>query len=116
MVVEDDAEIRESIADILQEEGYAVVVAADGAEALSLLRIGGAQRPSLILLDLMMPVMDGWAFAEAVRIDSELATIPMVALSGDAHVTAEAEALGCVAAIRKPISLDALLDLVTRFC
>ena len=83
MIVEDDADISEALAEALEDHGHTVIVAADGQEALDKLR-AAAVLPRLILLDLMMPVMDGWQFRAAQRQDANLAEIPVVLLS--AHV------------------------------
>ena len=115
LVVEDDQDIRETIATVLGEEGYAVVVAANGAEAIEILRRDGAQRPRFILLDLMMPVMNGWELNELLRKDVDLSMIPVVVLSGDATVTDRADDLGAAAVLRKPVSLAKLLEVVRRF-
>ncbi len=83
LVVEDDQDIRETIATVLVEEGYPVVPVANGAEAIAYIRREGALQPRLILLDLMMPVMNGWEFSAELRNDAGGAAIPIVVLSGD---------------------------------
>jgi CheY-like chemotaxis protein len=110
LLVEDDPDVREAVAETLQENGYAVIAAENGAEALELLD-AATSLPALILLDLMMPVMDGWAFREAQRKHPRHAKIPVVAL------TAHGDFKGFDAAmhLRKPVSLDALLETVRRF-
>ena len=107
LVVEDDHLIREAIAEALDEEGFEVVEAANGKEALDKLH---AERASLVLLDLMMPVMDGWQFREAQLHDPELSHIPVVVLSAvkDENVPAERH-------FSKPCDLDELLDTVWEF-
>ena len=85
LLVEDDIDVREAVADTLDEAGYRVSPARNGQEALDMLRSGAVQ-PRVILLDLMMPVMDGWQFREEQLRDPALASIPVVALS--AHVCA----------------------------
>ena len=104
---------RETIALVLESAGYAVKSAANGAEALSVLR-GGSDRPCLVLLDLMMPVMDGRQFRNAQRRDPAVANIPVVVLSGDGRIESKAAELGADAYLRKPIGVDDLLDVVTR--
>jgi CheY-like chemotaxis protein len=116
LVVEDDDDIRESIVSVLEEEGYAVEQAAHGADALEVLRRDGIQLPCVIVLDLMMPVMNGWDFRARLLEDVRLASIPVVCLSGDARVAEKAAKLECAAAISKPVSLIDLLALVARFC
>ena len=106
MVVEDDHLIREAIAEALDEEGFEVVEAANGREALDKLH---QQRASLVLLDLMMPVMDGWQFREAQLHDPELSDIPVVVLSAVSPTESQLAALAPAAAFHKPIDADALL-------
>ena len=77
LLVDDDGDVRETIREALEEEGHRVTSAANGQEALSLLR-DGKVRPDLILLDIMMPEMDGWAFRAEQRKHPELASIPVV--------------------------------------
>ena len=114
LVVEDDRAIRSGLADLLTDEGYAALEAANGAEALALLR-GAAEMPHVILLDLMMPVMDGAAFRQHQRNDPALAAIPVVVLSavGRAQQRA-ATALGAAAVLPKPPRIDDLLELLRR--
>jgi CheY-like chemotaxis protein len=114
LVVEDDADIREAIADVLEAQGYRVVTAANGQEGLA--RLHEIRNPDLILLDLMMPVMDGTEFLVALRGSDVLGTVPVVVLSawsGEAGPEVESMTAGFV---KKPISLDALLEVVERFC
>ena len=113
LVVEDDFDIRDTMAQILEGEGYAVVGAAHGKEALEVLRAGAT--PSLILLDLMMPVMNGWEFREAQRADPALAPIPVVVISADAGIHEKATVIAADAYLKKPIQLDALLAVVARY-
>jgi len=81
MIVEDDFETRELIAEVLRDDGYAVQTAANGAEALATLRTVTDERPDIILLDLMMPEMDGFQFLEHLRTDEAHCTIPVVVIS-----------------------------------
>jgi CheY-like chemotaxis protein len=113
-VVDDDGAIREALAAVLEDEGYAVQGAANGREALQILRAGA--QPQLILLDLMMPVMSGWDFRAAQQQDPALSVIPVVVLSADRDVGAHAVALGAQAYLNKPVDIDALLDAVSRYC
>jgi CheY-like chemotaxis protein len=114
LLVEDDPQVREAIETLLLVEGYRVVTANEGQEALERLRDGF--EPCVILLDLMMPVKDGWQFrAEQVR-DPHLARIPVVVCSGTDAVAQAAAALGIADHVQKPISVDALLDVIGRHC
>jgi CheY-like chemotaxis protein len=112
-VVEDDEATREAFALILTGLGYRVSTADNGQVALDYLR---GERPSLIVLDLMMPVMDGYQFREAQRRDATLADIPVIVCSalGEAHDGAAA--LNAAAYLRKPVDPGALLDAVRRLC
>lgn len=111
MLVEDDVDVREAVADTLEDGGYDVIAARHGQEALELLRNGSA-RPCVILLDLMMPVMDGWQFRAEQRKDPAIADIPVVALSAHGGLYE----LGAADHLRKPVQLRALMDAVARFC
>ena len=110
LIVEDDDDIREALTQILQLEGYAVREAANGSEALDI----SAQHPvpSLILLDLMMPVMDGWQFRTEQLKDPALSKVPVVVISADASVHEKVAMFGAATVLPKPISLDRLLRAV----
>ena len=109
LVVDDDALIRETLATALGDEGYAVRVAPDGRAALSAL---GTWRPDVIVLDLMMPVMDGVAFRAAQRSVAETAQIPVIVLSAAHEVQSRAASLDPAAIFAKPFDLGALLDAI----
>jgi CheY-like chemotaxis protein len=79
LIVDDDAELRESAADGLTDAGFEPLVAVDGHEALALLR--GPKRPRLVLLDLMMPAMNGWEFREALRAEPALGRVPILVIT-----------------------------------
>jgi CheY-like chemotaxis protein len=112
LIVEDDDDIREALTQILELEGYTVREAANGREALD---ISAREPPSLILLDLMMPVMDGWQFrAEQIK-DPALAQIPVVVISADAGIQEKVASFGAASVLPKPISLDRLLRAVETF-
>ncbi len=113
LVVEDEADIRLSLQEALEWEGYRVFAASNGREALA--RLPNMPSPCLILLDLMMPVMNGWEFAAAVREDDILATIPIVVVTAFAHEV-QRRTIGEREVVCKPIDLDLLLRLVTRYC
>jgi CheY-like chemotaxis protein len=104
LVVDDDPDILDAVCDILEGEGYRVARARPGAEALE--RVD-AERPAVILLDLMMPVMDGLAFAEALRARPETAA-PVVVISADGNPQ-RAEAVRAQGYLSKPFDIDALL-------
>jgi two-component system, chemotaxis family, chemotaxis protein CheY len=108
LLVEDDRDVREAIAEVLEQEGYVVSVAKNGIDALEMLQTA-QPLPAVILLDLMMPVMDGWQFTAAQQKNAQWASIPVVILSADSHVGEKAESLHAAAHLRKPIQLDQLL-------
>ena len=105
LLVEDDISIRLALTDMLEDEGFAVTTATNGREALDDLHRGPA--PDVILLDLMMPVMDGWEFRVEQRSDPMLAGIPLLAMSAD--LSAKARAIAADAYVRKPIDFPELL-------
>jgi CheY-like chemotaxis protein len=115
LVVEDDLDIQSAVADLLEEEGFAVSCASNGAEALRLL--DSADAPALIVLDLMMPVMDGWEFRSAQQRDPRLAGIPVLVVSashgGDRSPVA---GMGVDGFLAKPFDVDALMSTVHRLC
>jgi CheY-like chemotaxis protein len=115
LVVEDDADVRDALLEVLEDSEYAPLAASNGQEALARLHADPA-KPCLILLDMMMPVMDGWAFRAEQSRDPELRSIPVVVLT--AHVSAQqaARELHAAGFLRKPVSLDALLATVQKYC
>ncbi|HTM22199.1 MAG TPA: response regulator [Kofleriaceae bacterium] len=115
LIVEDDDDISESMADLLEGEGYKVGRAADGAQALRLLRAADGNRPGLILLDLMMPRMDGYQFRAEQRADPALAGIPVLVMSAAGDMEARAAELGAGGYLKKPFrDLDAIVAAVNR--
>jgi CheY-like chemotaxis protein len=114
LVIEDDPEIRESLADVLSDAGYETVTAIHGRDALEKLESGIAH-PKLILLDLMMPVMDGRVFRKEQLQRPALSKIPVIVLSAYQSAAASVE-LAAAGHLAKPLGLDDLLDLVRRHC
>lgn len=114
MVVEDDPTAREGLKALLEGEGYTVACAADGREALDHLRHVGL--PALILLDLVMGGMDGWQFRREQGLDPVLAPVPVVIVSATADVSRSAASLGAAGFVRKPVTLDALLEAIRQHC
>jgi CheY-like chemotaxis protein len=112
LIVEDDADLREMMAQLLLLEGYKTETVANGRDALQYLQT--AERPDVILLDLMMPVMDGWEFRRRQLADPSLSAVPVVVLSAlDASRAAD---LDGAAFLKKPLDFDRLLVLVRQFC
>jgi CheY-like chemotaxis protein len=106
LVVDDDAEIRETLSALLQNEGYTVVRAENGAQALEQLR---RVHPSVMLLDLMMPVMSGWEVLEELETNHEFDDVKIVVVSAMCAPRARA-------CLRKPVDLEELLDVVGECC
>lgn len=113
-VVDDDVAIRETRADLLRDEGYTVITAANGQEALDQLRQGSGP-PCLIILDLMMPIMSGDEFYREKQLDPQLAEIPVVVISADGNLARKASSLGGQY-LAKPVRLDVVIDTVERHC
>ncbi len=113
LVVDDDADILLSITDSLTDAGYAVITALNGMEALERLRQGA--RPALILLDLMMPLMDGFEFLALRRREAVWVAIPVVILSADPSAREKAAAESVSGYLQKPIKLQRLLDTVAKY-
>jgi CheY-like chemotaxis protein len=114
LVIEDDPVARETLVTILTAEGYTAEGSANGREALNYLQRSPA--PQLILLDLMMPVMNGWEFRHQQRQDRKLATIPVVVCSAADNIQQETALVGANEYLQKPIDLERLLDTVRHYC
>lgn len=118
LIVEDDINIREIIKEALESErDRQIFTANNGKEALDLLAI--IEKPSVILLDVMMPVMDGWEFLKIVRESHDakaIATIPVVIVSAAMGAEKEAYENGAEGFVKKPVDLNALYKLIDRFC
>lgn len=112
LIVDDDENARLLLRGLLAPEGYGIDTAANGQEALDRLHQG--PRPDLILLDLAMPVMDGWQFSRALQQDPGLAAIPLVVVSGVNDAQEKVAGLGAVGLLTKPIALEQLLAAVRR--
>jgi CheY-like chemotaxis protein len=115
LVVEDDELIRDSLVEYLDEQGYQAVGAVDGVDALDKLRRGNPL-PCVIVLDLMMPNMDGRAFRQEQLRDAALASIPVIVLSAYRDVAKNAADLAVEHYLAKPLKLAALLALVQKHC
>lgn len=111
LIVDDDADIREALIDVLTDHGYRVLAVRNGREALDHLRLG--PRPSLILLDAMMPVMDGLSFRREQLTDPELRELPVLMISAGSHSKLDVAELGLVGVLQKPIDLDRLLEVIS---
>jgi CheY-like chemotaxis protein len=114
LIVEDDDEIREILAEMLTDRGYRVLTAANGQEALAQLRDAGP--PCIILLDLMMPVMDGWQLRAELLADPTFAGVPVVVVSGAADLHDRVDVLRAAKVLTKPVKWPALLECVQTLC
>ncbi len=114
LVVDDDFDIREALADVLEQEGFETAFAADGYEALDYLRDN--PKPCIILLDWMMPRCDGRMFRAAQASDPDLADIPVVLLTADANAASKSATLGVCSFLRKPVELSTLTDVIRQHC
>src|SRR5437763_3390144 len=112
LIVEDDADLRDMMAQLLSLEGYNTATVANGREALEYLQNG--DRPDVILLDLMMPVMDGWEFRRRQQSDPDVADVPVIVLS--ALDRARAADVDANEFLKKPLDFDRLLTLVRSYC
>lgn len=113
MVVEDDELIRDSVVEYLEAHGYEALAAGDGLQALRILR-SAARKPCVVLLDLMMPVMDGRQFREEQLRDPEIASIPVIVVSASRDVDALVSGLGVSRVFTKPMKLSELLREVAQ--
>jgi two-component system, chemotaxis family, chemotaxis protein CheY len=110
LVVEDNDDIREAIGEILESEGYEIALAEDGERAIQLL--AQLPRPCLLLVDLIMPRMDGWELLQFLSRDDRLATIPVVVMSAAANATT----VPIHPTLKKPVDLEILMQIVHDHC
>ena len=109
LVVDDDQNILDVVSELLDMEGYPVTTAANGAEAL---RMVEQQRPSLVLLDMRMPVLDGWGFAKELR--ARGVQLPILVMTAAQNARMWAEEIGAQGYVAKPFEVPALLDAVEK--
>jgi CheY-like chemotaxis protein len=110
LVVEDDDDIRDAIGEILENEGYEIALAENGERALDIL--AELPRPCLLLVDLVMPRMDGWQLVNRLSHDDRLATIPVVVISA----TSNPATVPPHPTLKKPVDLEILLQIVREHC
>lgn len=111
LIVDDDVDIRETLAEALAERGFAVATASNGLEALGVLRSSSA-RPSVILLDLMMPIMDGYGFLEQRHRDPALARIPLAIVTAGYGV--DRVRLDGLQIVKKPFDVPQLVEVIQK--
>jgi CheY-like chemotaxis protein len=107
LIVEDEIAVRDTLTELVSNDGREIVTASDGQEALERLT---EVRPCLILLDLMMPRMNGWEFLQRKSADPLIADIPTIVLSGSGRPA------GAVHQLAKPVDVERLLALVDQYC
>lgn len=112
LVVEDETYLCELVADVLEAEGHRTRTAANGLEALQRIR---ESKPQIVLLDLMMPVMDGWEFLRALRGNTDWQDIPVVIVTAVYDVKRTQQETGAVAVVTKPFDIDQIAEAVTRY-
>jgi len=115
LIVDDDFAIRDSLSQLLEGEGFLVTTVSDGQEALDLL-LRSSEQPCLILLDLMMPGVNGWEFRRRQQENPTLASIPVAIISANRNLKAQASTLEAHGYIDKPIDTEALFEIVGRYC
>jgi two-component system response regulator MprA len=112
LVVEDDRDIRETVVDILEDHGFEVTAAGDGQQALNFLDAG--TMPDAILLDLMMPNMNGFQFREEQLKNATWARIPVAVLTADVEAKEKAQSVKADAFVKKPLKIQPLLDVIEQ--
>lgn len=110
LLVEDEANLREMMADALAARGYSVVTAEEGQEALQ--KLEGMEPPCVILLDLLMPGMNGWDFFERLRAFPELASVPVIIHSSATSRPPD----GAARVVKKPLGFERLLSIIGEYC
>ncbi len=115
LIVEDALDIQTLLRRLFEMEGYAVQCASNGQEAIDLLQ-NTTDLPSLILLDLMMPVMDGFEFREKQKLVGDWSTIPTVVMTADGDAQFQRAKIEATGFLRKPVDIDTLLSTAERYC
>ena len=115
LVVDDEQDIRETLAEALELIGFKATTASNGNTALKLLKASN-DKPALILLDLMMPEMDGFEFMKAKGLISEIANIPVIVISANGYMDAKFVGFNIQGYLKKPINLDKLLETAEKYC
>lgn len=111
LIIDDDPAIRETLMEVLEEEGYSVACATNGAEGLAAIEHA---MPAMVLLDMRMPVMDGWGFAKALH--DRAIHLPLVVMTAAQESTQWSQEIAAAALLAKPFSLDDLLQAVEQIC
>lgn len=115
LIIEDDRSISDALCELLESEGYSVQCAFNGQEGLDALQ-GARTLPCVILLDLMMPVKDGFQFRNEQLSNPKISSVPVVVMSADGHIQEKKARIGALEYIRKPVDVETYLKVVSRFC
>lgn len=115
LIVEDELDLREMLTSVLSTEGYRVLEASNGQEAIEILRKKDGYKPNLILVDLMMPGMDGWAFRSELLRDPLLSYIPIIVISGNSNVPRVARSMRATTYLAKPFTMEKLVQTVKEY-
>ena len=113
LIADDDDRLREALRDVLTDEGYEVMEARDGLEALEAIR---RRRPCLVLLDWNMPRMNGGDFLDALAAEPEYGSVPVVLLTADVHAKKNSQRAGVTGLISKPVDAQLLFSTVATHC
>lgn len=113
LVIEDDTSIRELLVELLESEGYSVASAVNGLEGLK--HLNSEAQPNLILIDLMMPVMDGYSFRTEQLKNESWAKIPTVVMSAEANAKEKMKSYNITAFLSKPVELETILKTVAQY-
>lgn len=115
LLVEDDQDIRDTLIELLEGEGYEVFFAENGQVGLDRLTAGGVL-PNLILLDLMMPIKDGFQFCAEKDANPKIAHLPVVVMSADGHVRENQQRVNALAYLKKPLDIYEIINTVEKYC
>lgn len=115
LLVEDDEDIRENLIELLEGEGYEVLFAENGQVGLDKLS-QISTLPDLILLDLMMPIKDGFQFCIEKDADPKIAHLPVVVMSADGHIRENKQRVNACAYLKKPLDIYEIIEIVGKYC
>jgi CheY-like chemotaxis protein len=115
LLVEDDQDIRETLIELLEGEGYEVIFAENGQVGLDKLS-QVKMLPNLILLDLMMPIKDGFQFCAEKDADPKLAHLPVIVMSADGHIRENQKRVNASAYLKKPLDIYEIIEIVEKYC
>ena len=115
LLIEDDKDILEVLKDLLESEGYVISCAENGKVAMNFLSASN-ELPDLILVDLMMPLMNGFEFCQRIVEIDRLKSIPVIVMSADGHIEKKKEQLNVCEYLKKPLDLENVLETISKYC